>query len=111
MLRLARRDGDEWVRLFASLLGPFPDFQRVSSDLVTEEQLEGLAEELEGACEWCMGCEEWVWVCEDHSGSPFNGDLPTDIGTQVSSKVLLLPTAKRKFFNLRTSLSLVFNSF
>ena len=55
MLRLARRDGDEWVRLFASLLGPFPDFQRVSSDLVTEEQMEGLAEELEGACEWCVG--------------------------------------------------------
>ena len=86
VLRLARRDGDEWVRLFASLLGPFPDFQRVSSDLVTEEQLEGLAEELEGACEWCgvcgCGCEEWsvcvcVWVsvCEDHSGSPFDEDI------------------------------------
>ncbi len=55
VLRLARRDGDEWVRLFANLLGPFPESQRVSSDQVTEEQLEGLADELERTC-------EWVWL-------------------------------------------------
>ncbi len=51
MLRLARRDGDEWVRLFAGLLGAFPDSQRVHSDLITDQQLDTLAEDLERSCE------------------------------------------------------------
>ena len=57
VLRLARRDGDEWVRLFASVLGPFPDSHRINSDHVTEDNLDGLAEELEEASE-CV--REWV---------------------------------------------------
>ena len=51
VLRLARRDGDEWVRLFASVLGSFPDSHRINSDHVTEDNLDGLAEELEEASE------------------------------------------------------------
>ena len=51
VLRLARRDGDEWVRQFASVLGPFPDSHRINSDQVTKDNLDGLAEELEEASE------------------------------------------------------------
>lgn len=51
ILRLARRDGDEWVRLFASVLAPFPNNQTISVDQITEGGLEGLQEEIGNACE------------------------------------------------------------
>ncbi len=50
ILRLARRDGDEWVRLFASVLAPFPHNQTISVDQITEGGLEGLQEEVADAC-------------------------------------------------------------
>ena len=51
IIRLARRDGDEWVRLFASILAPFPHSQTVSVDQLMEGTMEGLAEEISKACE------------------------------------------------------------
>ena len=59
VLRLARRDGDEWVRLFARVLGSFPDSQKISVDHVAEDSMEGLAEELEETCE-CAWMSGWV---------------------------------------------------
>lgn len=56
ILRLARRDGDEWVRLFASVLAPFPNSQTISVDQITEGGLEGLQEEIGNECE-SMGRE------------------------------------------------------
>ena len=53
ILRLARRDGNEWVRLFASVLAPFPTNQTISVDQITEGGLEGLQEEVAEAC-MCM---------------------------------------------------------
>lgn len=55
IIRLARRDGDEWVRLFASILAPFPHSQTVSVDQIMEGPMEGLAEEISEACEFGEG--------------------------------------------------------
>lgn len=53
ILRLARRDGDEWVRLFASVLAPFPNSQTISVEQITEEGgLEGIQEEISEAREY-----------------------------------------------------------
>ena len=52
ILRLARRDGDEWVRLFASVLASFPHNQTISVDQITDGGLEGLQEEIADACKW-----------------------------------------------------------
>lgn len=52
ILRLARRDGDEWVRLFSSVLAPFPNNQTISVDQITEEGgLEGIQEDITDARE------------------------------------------------------------
>ena len=64
ILRLARRDGGEWVRLFASVLGPFPSNQTISVDQITEEGgLEGLRDEICDACMYvpCMYVCMYVW--------------------------------------------------
>lgn len=50
ILRLARRDGNEWVRLFASVLAPFPTNQTINVDQITEGGLEGLHEDVADAC-------------------------------------------------------------
>ena len=50
ILRLARRDGDEWVRLFASVLAPFPNNQTINSDQITEGTLEDLQDKITEAC-------------------------------------------------------------
>lgn len=54
ILRLARRDGDEWVRLFASVLAPFPNNQTISVDQITEGGLEGVQEDICDAREYLM---------------------------------------------------------
>lgn len=46
ILRLARRDGDEWVRLFAAVLTPFPQSQTVAVDACMEGSMEGVQEEI-----------------------------------------------------------------
>ena len=51
ILRLARRDGDEWVRLFASVLAPFPHNQTIDVEQISEGILEGLADKIRTACE------------------------------------------------------------
>lgn len=51
ILRLSRRDGDEWVRLLSSVLGPFPHSQTISVNQITEgSSMEGVAEDIKEAC-------------------------------------------------------------
>ena len=50
LLRLARRDRDEWVRLFASVLGSFPEDQTVS--LESDSSASDVLEELGEMCEY-----------------------------------------------------------
>ena len=52
ILRLARRDGDEWVRLFATILAPFPHSQSTDVEPCTEGNMEGIQNEVEEACEF-----------------------------------------------------------
>lgn len=58
ILRLARRDGDEWVRLFASVLAPFPQNQTINVEQITEGVLEDLQKKIQDACEWEGGGEK-----------------------------------------------------
>ena len=51
ILRLARRDGDEWVRLFARILAPFPHTQTISVESCTEGGMEDVLKEVTDACE------------------------------------------------------------
>ena len=51
ILRLARRDGDEWVRLFATILAPFPHSQTTDVEPCMEGNMEGVQAEVEEACE------------------------------------------------------------
>lgn len=46
IIRLARRDGDEWVRLFAGILAPFPHTQSIAMDVCLEGSMEGVVEEI-----------------------------------------------------------------
>ena len=55
ILRLARRDGDEWVRLFASVLAPFPHSQTINAEQITEGTLEDLQDKIREACEDVCG--------------------------------------------------------
>ena len=57
ILRLARRDGDELVRLFATMLAPFPHSQ--STD-VEPGNIEGVQEEVEEACKVFIVCTTTV---------------------------------------------------
>ena len=50
ILRLARRDGDEWVRLFATILAPFPHSQTTDVEPCTEGNMEGVQDEVAEAC-------------------------------------------------------------
>ena len=54
ILRLARRDGDEWVRLFATILAPFPHSQTTDVEPCTEGNMEGLQNEVAEACKEFM---------------------------------------------------------
>jgi len=70
ILRLARRDGDEWVRLFASVLAPFPHSQTVNSEQITEGVLEDLQEKIRDSCEdgrlgWVGEVVSWAYGCVD----------------------------------------------
>ena len=61
IIRLARRDGDEWVRLFAGILAPFPNSQSIAMDVCLEGSMEGVVEEIGEArmcaCTVCIcGC-------------------------------------------------------
>ena len=68
ILRLARRDGDEWVRLFASVLAPFPHSQTINSEQITEGVLEDLQEKIRNSCEGTVstmiggGSSMDVWI-------------------------------------------------
>ena len=62
ILRLARRDGDEWVRLFAGILAPFPHSQTINADVCLEDTMEGMVEEISDACT-CSDCYSSVLVC------------------------------------------------
>ena len=46
ILRLALRDGDEWVRLFATILAPFPHSQSIDVEPCTEGNMEGVQAEV-----------------------------------------------------------------
>ena len=50
ILRLALRDGDEWVRLFATILAPFPHSQFIDVEPCTEGNMEGVQNEVAEAC-------------------------------------------------------------
>ena len=50
ILRLALRDGDEWVRLFATILAPFPHSQSIDVEPCTEGNMEGVQAEVAEAC-------------------------------------------------------------
>ena len=50
IIRLARRDGDEWVRLFAGVLAPLPNSQSIAVDACLEGSMEGVMEEIGEAC-------------------------------------------------------------
>ena len=50
ILRLALRDGDEWVRLFTTILAPFPHSQSIDVELCTEGNMEGVQAEVAEAC-------------------------------------------------------------
>ena len=50
ILRLSRRDGDEWVRLLSSVLAPFPHSQTISVGQLTDEIMEGVADDIKAAC-------------------------------------------------------------
>ena len=50
ILRLSRRDGDEWVRLLSSVLAPFPHSQTISVNQITEGSMEGVADDIKEAC-------------------------------------------------------------
>ena len=50
ILRLSRRDGDEWVRLLSSVLAPFPHSQTISVNQITEGNMEGVADDIKEAC-------------------------------------------------------------
>ena len=50
ILRLALRDGDEWVRLFATILAPFPHSQSIDVEPCTEVNMEGVQNEVAEAC-------------------------------------------------------------
>ena len=50
ILRLSRRDGDEWVRLLSNVLAPFPHSQSISVNQITEGNMDGVAEEIREAC-------------------------------------------------------------
>ncbi len=43
------RDSDEWVRLFASVLAPFPDSQAIT--LEADSNASEILEEIENTCE------------------------------------------------------------
>ena len=44
------RDGDEWVRLFASVLAPFPDSQTIT--LEADSNASEILDEIEESCEF-----------------------------------------------------------
>ena len=52
ILRLARRDGNEWVQFFVSVLASFPHNQTIGVDQITEGGLEGLQEKIADGCKW-----------------------------------------------------------
>ena len=52
ILRLARRDGDEWVRVLACILAPFPISQSITLEQCPEASLEDTLEEIGNACKF-----------------------------------------------------------
>ena len=54
ILRLALRDGDEWVRLFATILAPFPHSQSIDVEPCTEGNMEGVQTEVAEACTYVL---------------------------------------------------------
>ena len=66
ILRLARRDGDEWVRLFAAVLTPFPQSQTVAVDACMEGSMEGVQEEIGEACKSWDSHVIGIWSCDHH---------------------------------------------
>ena len=61
-IRLARRDGDEWVRLFAGILAPFPHTQSIAMDVCLEGSMEGVVEEI-GEARMCACMCACMCVC------------------------------------------------
>ena len=62
IIRLARRDGDEWVRLFAGILAPFPHTQSIAMDVCLEGSMEGVVEEI-GEARMCACMCACMCVC------------------------------------------------
>jgi negative elongation factor A len=69
ILRLALRDGDEWVRLFATILAPFPNSQSIDVEPCTEGNMEGVQAEVAEALSLKSDCSfiPHEFACLNHS--------------------------------------------
>ena len=68
ILRLARRD--EWVRLFSTILAPFPHSQSTDVEPCTEGNMEEVQEEVEEACKVFIVCTIYYSVYRNTNPSP-----------------------------------------